>query len=201
MKKINKGFTLMELLIVVAIIGILAAVGLPAYQGYLESAKINASKENHSRISSLVAAELVKCALNKNAETSIKAAAADAANTNLTGTGGNIWCTFSGAGNVDLAFYQTWIEGILRGAYENGGFRNPHNPESTLVSQFFQRVAIADLPPVASDPVAVPNGKLYVAVAPRPSGSSFDITFRTFVSGVARDGSDRKALTNIVTAE
>ena len=58
----KKAFTLIELLIVVAIIGILAGVGVPMYNGYMASAKVKSAQSNHSNVKSFVAATLTKCA-------------------------------------------------------------------------------------------------------------------------------------------
>ena len=60
---VKKGFTLVELLVVVAILGVLAAVGIVSFSGYLGSAKENTTKHNFKLIEKYITSELIKCNL------------------------------------------------------------------------------------------------------------------------------------------
>jgi len=57
----KKSFTLIELLIVVAIIGILAGVGIPMYQGYVADAKGAAWKSNENTVTKFIQTSLTRC--------------------------------------------------------------------------------------------------------------------------------------------
>jgi len=67
MKKLQKGFSLVELLVVVAIIGVLAGVGIVGYTGYTQSAKERVAIANFNSVKRFVSTELTL--LNNNVQT------------------------------------------------------------------------------------------------------------------------------------
>ena len=64
----------------VAILGVLAAVGIVAFGGFLGNAKVNASKTNHSNATSFIQTSLTKCSLG---DTTIALKAANGSATTL----------------------------------------------------------------------------------------------------------------------
>jgi type IV pilus assembly protein PilA len=55
-KKMRKGFTLIEVLVVAVIVAILAAVAIPAYNGYIQSSKEKVAKNTAGTVASALAA-------------------------------------------------------------------------------------------------------------------------------------------------
>jgi type IV pilus assembly protein PilA len=101
MSKMQKGFTLIELMIVVAIIGILAAIALPAYQDYTKRAKLSEV---------ILAASACRTTITEVYQSG-SSASAPAAN--------SYGCESSGSTSKYVALITTSIDGLVKVTAQN----------------------------------------------------------------------------------
>lgn len=115
----QKGFSLVELLVVVAIIGVLASVGVVGYDRYVENTKRKVLDQNYEKIFRFMETEFTIVANNLGS-------AVDEYNVSNTATGQKI-----NADTTCLEFLNSMKKFLLK---DTDAFKNPYRTDKTSIS-------------------------------------------------------------------
>ena len=202
MKTLQKGFSLVELLVVVAIIGVLAGVGIVGYQGYTDSAKERVAFANYNSVKRFIDTELVL--LNNNIQTT--SASIKSFSTNCAGTTAFYNNTAANAANQLDAFLkgiQCYFE--TTDGY-GSAFKNPYDSLAQVqygiaaasVTKGTINITLIETADVTNDRGGAGAVAGNIALNTSTTGGGFLVTYAT---ATGTEGSAGEAIGKVFTLE